>query len=166
MVEAEYGIVREIERPRAGSSHAPESSLEIVTRAAASPRYGIEITLPGVCDRCVIKENCYGAGSMVWAGSDEALEPGDFVRLEMRPGTVLKATAWVYGIPLIAIVTGVVAGHEWFFASLTEQARVLLSVGLGAGLMGTAGWVLARLNEWAARRLTITARRAPGPIPA
>lgn len=142
MVEAEYGVVREVDD------------------AGRGPRYGIEITVPGVCDRCVIKENCYGKGSMVWATASAALEPGRPVRLTMRRGTVLKATAWVYGIPLVAVVLGTLAGHSWLFANRPEEPRVLLSFALGVGLMGLAGLVLAKLNDWVGTRLTIEAEPA------
>ncbi len=143
-VDTEYGVVREVPAANDG----PERRL-----------YGIEITIPGTCDRCAIKDNCYGTGSMVYAASSDALEAGDTVRLEMRHGTVLKATAWVYGIPLVAILIGVFAGHQWLFASSPEPARVLLSVGLGAAMMVGAGRVLAKLNDWVGSRLTITAYR-------
>jgi positive regulator of sigma E activity len=143
MIEAEQGVVREV----ADSGGA---------------RYGIEITVPGVCDRCAIRDNCYGAGSVVWASADEDLRPGDPVRLDMERGTVLKATAWVYGIPLVAVFLGTLAGHGWLFASRPEQTRVLLSFGMGVGLMLTAGLVLAKLNDWVGKRLTIRARRARG----
>ena len=143
MVETEYGVVREVASQDGG------------------PRYGIEITVPGVCDRCVIKDNCYGAGAMVWASADEDLRPGTPVRLDMQHGTVLKATAWVYGIPLVAVVLGTLAGHSWLFASHAEEPRVLLSFGLGVGLMLAFGFVLSRLNEWVGRRLTIRATHAP-----
>lgn len=142
-VDTEYGIVREV--PAAGD--------------LKSPRYGIEITVPGACDVCAVKGNCYGSGSMVHAYSPDALQPGEQVRLEMRRGTILKATAWVYGIPLVAILAGVLAGHQWLFASSAEPARVLLSAGLGVGMMLGAGYVLTRLNEWVGSRLTITAYR-------
>ena len=143
-VETEYGIVRQVVEGVPEGAH----------------RYQVEITLPGTCDRCVIRENCYGAGSVVEAVSHEPLEPGENVRLEMRRGTVLKATAWVYGIPLVALFAGVVLGHQWLFASLAEQPRVLLSFGLGVGLLLATGYLLSRLNDWVARRLTITAHRA------
>ena len=140
MVETEQGVVREV-------------------GGTGSARYGIEITVPGVCDRCAIKDNCYGAGSMVWASADEDLRPGDEVRLDMERGTVLKATAWVYGIPLVAVFAGTLVGHRWLFASYAEEPRVLLSFGLGVGLMLAAGFALSRLNEWVGRRLTIRASR-------
>lgn len=140
MVEAEYGVVREV-------------------GGEAGPRYGVEITVPGICDRCAIRDNCYGAGSMVWADSNDALEPGAQVRLEMAKGTVLKATAWVYGIPLVAVFIGTLAGYRWFFAARPEEPRVLLSFGVGVALMAAAGLALARLNAWIGRRLTITAVR-------
>lgn len=145
LVEAEYGVVREVERP-----------------SGSRARFGIEITVPGVCDSCVIRDNCYGAGSRVWAASEEQLEPGDEVRLEMRRGTVLKATAWVYGIPLVAVLSGTLAGHRWLFATRPEEPRVLLSFALGVGLMLASGFVLARLNDWVGRRLTITAHAIAG----
>jgi positive regulator of sigma E activity len=143
-VDTEYGIVREVPAD------------DTVT---GRPIYGVEITIAGTCDRCVIKESCYGTGSMVHAASPDALEAGDTVRLEMRHGTILRATAWIYGIPLVAILTGVLAGHQWIFASSAEPARVLLSVGLGAAMMAAAGYVLAKLNDWVGSRLTITAYR-------
>ncbi len=142
-VETEYGVVRRAVRETPDGTH----------------RYQVEITLPGTCDRCVIRENCYGAGSVVEAVSHEPLAPGDNVRLEMRRGTVLKATAWVYGVPLTALFGGIVAGHEWLFASRAEQPRVLLSFGLGVGLLLATGYLLSRLNHWVGERLTITACR-------
>jgi positive regulator of sigma E activity len=148
LVEAEYGVVREIE------ASGPQSG-------AAASRYGIEITVPGECDRCAIRGNCYGAGSRVWASSDERLAPGDTVRLEMRANTVLKATAWVYGIPLASVFGGTLLGHRWLFAAKPEEPRVLLSFALGVGVMLFAGLVLSRLNDWVGKRLTITARSCP-----
>ena len=145
LVEAEYGVVREVEQP----TGRPD---------AGTRTYGIEITIPGECDRCAIRGNCYGAGSQVWASSAERLEPGDSVRLEMRPRTVLKATAWVYGIPLVSVLLGTLLGHRWLFASRAEEPRVLLSFALGVATMLVSGLVLARLNSWVGQRLTITAR--------
>ena len=146
LVETEYGIVRDVERERSGGV-----------------RYGVEITVPGVCDSCVIRNNCYGAGSQVWAASTETLSPGDTVRLEMRRGTVLKATAWVYGVPLIAVLAGTVAGYRWLFAARAEEPRVLLSFALGVALMIAAGFVLARLNDWVGTRLSISAHALADP---
>ena len=141
MVEAEYGVVRQTDLPDGGV-----------------PRYGIEITMPGVCDRCVIKDNCYGAGSVVWAESPDRLDAGDTVRLEMRRGTVLLATSWVYGLPLAAVMIGTLLGYA-LFSSQPEQPRVLLSFALGAGLMLVTGFVLSRLNSWVGNRLHIVAFR-------
>ena len=141
MVEAEYGVVRQTERTDGGEQ-----------------RFGVEITVPGVCDRCVIKDNCYGAGSVVWAQSPDRLEPGDTVRLEMRRGTVLLATTWVYGLPLAAVMIGTLLGYE-LFSSQPEQSRVLLSFALGAGLMLLTGFVLSRLNSWVGNKLHIVAVR-------
>lgn len=151
------------DRP-AGSLPAVETEYGVVRKAvegapAGAHRYQVEITLPGTCDRCVIRENCYGAGSVVEAVSREPLQEGEDVRLEMRRGTVLKATAWVYGIPLIALFGGIVLGHQWLFESLAEQPRVLLSFGVGVGSLLATGCLLSRLNQWVGRRLTITARR-------
>ena len=168
LVEAEYGVVRELETrepgtreassPAAGSRARRRSGAPRRSRGATA-RYGVEITVPGACDTCAIKDNCYGAGSLVWAQADEPLAAGDHVRLEMRRGTVLKATAWVYGIPLVAVVLGTVLGHNWLFAARPEEPRVLLSFALGVGLMLAAGFVLAKLNDWIGTRLTIRAHR-------
>lgn len=142
LTDVEYGIVR-----------------EVAAEAAGRGRYGVEITLPGACDRCAVRGNCYGAGSLVWAASAEPLQPGDEVRLEMRSHTVLKATAWVYGTPLAGLLAGTIAGHQWLFASLSDEPRVLLSFGLGLALLAAAGYAMFRLNERVAQRLSITAYR-------
>lgn len=136
----EYGIVREVEASPFGGS-----------------QYGVEITVPGVCDKCVIKDNCYGKGSLVWADAPGPLHPGDAVCLEMKQGTVLGATAWVYGLPLIAVLLGTIVGHELFFGGMASGPRVLLSFGVGLALMGLAGLVMHRLSHWVAQRLRITA---------
>ena len=140
--DVEYGIVREVAAEPAGPG-----------------RYGVEITLPGACDRCAVRGNCYGAGSLVWAASAEPLRPGDEVRLEMRSHTVLKATAWVYGTPLAGLLAGTVAGHQWLFVRMPDEPRVLLSFGLGLALLAASGYAMFRLNERVARRLSITAYR-------
>lgn len=143
--QIEYGVVRE----------APALDDAI----SGEHEYGVEITAPGSCNACVIKENCYGTGAMVRARSSQPLRAGESVRLEMRAGTVLRATVWVYGIPLLALIAGLLPGHYLFFSGLVEQQRVLLSAGLGLGLMFAAGWVLSRLNDWIGRRVTIRAFR-------
>jgi positive regulator of sigma E activity len=149
--QVEYGVVREIERSAAARS--------VQTGTSGTASYGVEITTPGACDQCLIKDNCYGSGAVVWANADEPLAVGDHVRLEMRPGTVLRATGWVYGIPLLALAAGLLAGYYLAFRNLGEQARVLLSTGLAFGLMVAAGAILARLNDWVSRRITIEAFR-------
>jgi positive regulator of sigma E activity len=100
---------------------------------------------------------------MVWTTSDEALEAGDSVRLEMQPGTLIKATGWIYGIPLISVLAGVLAGYFVLFAGRTEQPRVLLSAALGIGLMLISGTILAKLNEWVSQRIAINAHAAAIP---
>lgn len=140
LVEAEYGIVREVEATAFGGS-----------------QYGVEITVPGVCDKCVIKDNCYGKGSLVWADAPRPLRPGDPVCLEMKKGTVLAATAWVYGLPLAAVFLGTLMGHEVLFDRMAPEPRVLLSFGLGVAMMGLAGLVMHRLSPWIGQKLRITA---------
>ena len=151
--QIEYGIVRETENSP-GASVAPRGA-----------RFGIEITAPGACDECVIKDNCYGSGSLVWATSNDALRRGDAVRLEMRAGTVLRATGWIYGIPLLAIAIGILSGYYLFFAGLAEQPRVLLTALLGLGLMVGAGVILSRFNDWIGSRISIRAFRDTASAP-
>lgn len=144
--DAEYGVVRRVEP---GQQRWPQP--------ASPTRYGVEITVPGECDSCAIKENCYSAKRVVWTTSEEELATGDSVRLEMQPGTILKATGWVYGIPLISVLFGVLAGYFLLFAGRPEQPRVLLSATLGILLMLISGTVLAKLNDWVSERITIRA---------
>ena len=150
--DAEYGVVRTVERT---PSRWPQPT--------GPARYGVEVTVPGECDRCVIKESCYSTKRVVWTSSEQSLQTGDSVRLEMQPGTILKATGWVYGIPLISVLSGVLAGYFWLFAGRAEQPRVLLSTALGIGLMLLTGTVLAKLSDWVSTRLTINASLSPIP---
>ncbi|MFP4432199.1 MAG: SoxR reducing system RseC family protein [Spirochaetaceae bacterium] len=140
LLEAEYGVVREVEQTAFGGT-----------------QYGVEITVPGVCDKCAIKDNCYGKGSLVWADAPRPLRPGDAVCLEMKNGTVLAATAWVYGLPLVAVLLGTLLGHEVVFDGLSPEPRVLLSFGAGLALMGLVGIAMHRLRHWIAQRVRITA---------
>lgn len=149
--QIEYGVVRE-------ADGAMRSGIDL-SSSGSSFRYGVEITAPGACDTCVIKENCYGSGATVWAEAETELSIGDSVRLEMRPGTVLRATGWVYGIPLLALAAGLLIGYYLLFGTATEQTRVLLSAGLALGGMVGAGAVLTRFNDWIGNRVTIKAFR-------
>lgn len=146
--EAEYGIVRAVEQ-EPGTWPKPDPA----------PRYGIEVTVPGACDSCAVQENCYATHKMVWTDSNEQLAAGDKVRIEMQPGTILKATGWVYGIPLLAVMLGILLGYLWLFAGRPEEPRVLLSALLGVGLMLAVGTLLAKLNGWVAGRVRVVAHR-------
>jgi positive regulator of sigma E activity len=146
--DAEYGVVRAIDM-QPGSWPHPDPA----------PRYGVEVTVPGECEKCGVQENCYATQKMVWTESDENLAAGDQVRIEMKPGTLLKATGWVYGIPLVAVLGGVLAGYLWLFSGRPEEPRVLLSALLGVGLMLATGTLLAKLNDWVGKRVRVVAHR-------
>ena len=152
MVEAEYGVVREVRVESDGA-------LSVAVHAVGVHAVGVQVTVPGACDRCAIRENCYGAGSLVWAETEDDLAPGETVRLEMRPGTILAATAWVYGIPLAAVVAGTLGAWAGPFRQFAEHSRVLSSFGVGVAMMLVAGFVLSRLNRWIGGKLRIVAVR-------
>ena len=68
------------------------------------------------CESCKAKDACTslgggGANAEIWARNTVGAEAGDVVTISMRGSSLLKASFFVYMLPIIAIIGGIVLGH-------------------------------------------------------
>lgn len=126
-------------------------------------RLEVQVTAPGSCDSCPIHDNCYGAGKSVWLPKREGIHAGDHVRFSISNASVLKISALVYGIPLAAVLAGILGGYLWLFHSFGSDPKTLLSVAVGAVLFLISGFVISRLDPHIRDGLSYTVRRADSP---
>jgi len=126
-----------------------------------SGKFGVQITVPGQCDECQIRESCYANGKVVWVPRRDGLGKDDAVQVTMRNVSVLGVTAILYGLPLLAVLGGILLGYFALFAGLGEDARVLASVGVGAGFLAVVGFAIARIDRKVSSRITYAIERAP-----
>ena len=125
-------------------------------------RLEVQVTTPGACDSCPIHDNCYGAGKTVWMPKQEGIGAGDHVRFSISNTSVLKISALVYGIPLLAVLAGILGGYLWLFRSLSSDPKTLLSVAVGAALFVLSGFVISRLDPRIRNGLSYSIARADG----
>lgn len=132
-------------------------------------RLEVQVTTPGACDSCPIHDNCYGAGKTVWLPKQDGIGRGDRVRFSISNGSVLKISALVYGVPLLAVLAGILAGYLWLFRSMPSDPKTLLSVAVGAALFLASGFVISRLDPHIRDGLSYSITRADasrGTLPA
>jgi sigma-E factor negative regulatory protein RseC len=111
---------------------------------AASPR--------GACGHCSERGGC---GFVLMQPKDDGRDvlvvenpvqarPGDMVELDLPGGTELKVSMAVWGLPLLGLIGGAVAGVAAHGAlGLSEDVAALLGCGLGL----VAAWLLLRLVD-------------------
>lgn len=128
-------------------------------------QYGVEVVGSGACESCALVKNCHGVGSIVWTRSATTLYVGQIVHLEMLPGAVLRVAGWGYGMPLVAVVAGILAGYLWLFAGSAENVRVLLSTATGIGTMLAVGVLMSRMGHRLAKRSIVRATPAERSLP-
>jgi positive regulator of sigma E activity len=124
----------------------------IVTKISAG-KLAIRITAPGTCESCPIHDNCYTSGKVIWVPKQEGIGINDHVRFSITNTSVLKLTALVYGIPLAAVLGGILLGYLWFFRTFGSDPRILASVGLGVFLLLLAGFGISKLDRLIGKRL-------------
>jgi positive regulator of sigma E activity len=113
----------------------------------------LRIIVPGECDKCGVKDNCYGNNRVISVPKRPGLVIGDEVDLSIRNISVLKMTGLIYGIPLIGLIVGLFSGYFLFFRSFTEDPRILLSVSVCVVCFFLAGSLVSRLEKRAGKRL-------------
>ena len=109
------------------------------------------------CVSCALAQFCVGSkesSPTVRATAPSEIAPGDLVEVSLDDSLILKASAIMYGVPLVAFLAGVLGGYG--FASLAE-----LSASLSMALPVVTGFVMlipgAILSHRAAVRLNPTA---------
>lgn len=133
-----------------------------IVRNETNDRFEVEVTTPGACESCPVHDNCYGAGKRVWLPKQDGISPGDRVRFSISNASVLKISALVYGIPLGAVLGGILAGYLWLFRALASDPKTLLSVLVGAGLFLASGFAISRLDPRIRKGLSYSIARADG----
>mgnify|MGYP006303972445 CR=1 FL=1 len=81
----------------------------------------LRIIVPGECEKCGVKDNCYGNNRHITVPKRPGLDIGDEVDLSIRNISVLKMTGLIYGIPLIGLIVGLFSGYFLFFRAFTEE---------------------------------------------
>jgi sigma-E factor negative regulatory protein RseC len=84
---------------------------------AIQGRMALVVTrLEPACESCKAKDACTslgggGANAEVRARNTVGAEPGDVVTISIRGSSLVKASFFVYMLPILAMVGGIVLGH-------------------------------------------------------
>jgi positive regulator of sigma E activity len=92
------------------------------------------------CDQCAVHDHCKPSGAngrSLIAADPLGVRPGDKVQVAVQGKNILLATVLLYGIPLVLLLVGVIAGMTLF-----ENNIELYSSLLGLGLMAVYGLTL------------------------
>lgn len=133
------------------------------TRSARDPHggsdleYEVEIVESGACGACALATACKGTGARLQARSHLRLRIGQLVRLEPLPGSVLKATGLVYGLPLAMVLVAVFVVYLGLSDAVAETVRVGLSVAAAAIAVAMSGIAMARVQRRIASRVGLRA---------
>ena len=118
----------------------------------------------GSCEECSAKIFCKPSetkdSKIIEVNDPFGVVPGDEVQIEIAGSDVLKASAMLYGVPLVLIILGIVAGMEMFSAAQTpELFSFLFSAGLaGAYLGGLVLFSKTKLNKPKLPQITFVKR--------
>lgn len=89
------------------------------------------------CPRCAAGKGC-GAGLLAGVSKPAVLDiavpgwmsvhEGEQVRLELEPSRILKASVFVYGLPLLGVILALILGGI-LIGPLSDQTAIWLSIG-------------------------------------
>jgi sigma-E factor negative regulatory protein RseC len=146
----------------------PQGTIIEMIRDDKGVRAIVAVEAAAVCSRCASGRGC-GAGVFTARQGVRRLEvllpdagdlvEGDIVRIELRPGNVLRAALLVYGLPLAGAAAG--AAFAYAFALGDAGAAAAALGGLVAGAM--AGRRRVRHDSCLARFTPTLSRRRTGP---
>ncbi|HUZ17419.1 MAG TPA: SoxR reducing system RseC family protein [Spirochaetia bacterium] len=127
-------------------------------------KLAIEIGAEGSCAACPVHDNCYQNGNVLWVPRSEEigsghLRIGDHVHFTVANASVLKVSALVYGVPLVAVLAGIAVGYLWLFRSFAENPRVGMSVLIAAALFVLSGVFISRLDKAMKSRMVYSVER-------
>jgi positive regulator of sigma E activity len=91
----------------------------------------VKITRKGACDSCSAKVFCVGNNdeNMVNAATSYPVKKGDQVKISIPSKNITSASTYMYGIPLILLMAGLIIGH-YIFTNTKEIFSALLALGL------------------------------------
>lgn len=111
----------------------------------------LQIKRTGACGVCEIREQCYRNDGVIsvprnrihgtLASTDET------VRLRIRNTSVLRLTAVVYGVPLVAFFGGLLAGYYLLFPHASEAMQALGSFATALLALGAAAFGIKRFDR-------------------
>ncbi len=101
------------------------------------------------CEGCTARGACAPLGggreARVWVDDPLGVSPGDRVVVAVPEAAVLRASLWVYLVPVLALVAGAVAGSRL-------GPALGLSPDAGAALLGLGAMALALVgSRWVSR---------------
>jgi len=100
----------------------------------------IEVDAGEICARCAAGKGC-GAG-LLGSGSrlrqinasvaeNVHIDGGDYVRISLQPGNVLRAAIIVYAYPLAGALLGAIAANRLGLSDLSAAMAALAGIGFG-----------------------------------
>lgn len=99
------------------------------------------------CSSCALSEFCVGSkqdSPTVKATASDDIKQGDAVEVTLDGSLLLRATAIMYGIPLLAFLAGVLVGYLWAaVAAMSTTLSMVLPVA-GGFLMLIPGVFISR----------------------
>jgi positive regulator of sigma E activity len=107
----------------------------------------VSIVVPGDCENCGVKDSCYAVDKHLLVPAKDDISVNDRVRVVVRDLSVLKITAFVYGLPLVFLLAGVLAGYYLFFAAVPENPRILATAGITALFFIVSGFIVSKIDK-------------------
>jgi len=110
------------------------------------------------CDSCALARFCTSTrepGSTLTANCTIDVSPGDRVEISLDDSLILKVSAIMYGVPLLAFLAGVFGGYGFsMLAGLRGGSAAAVPIGSGFALLAL-GIAVSRAM---ARRLSVTGK--------
>ena len=102
------------------------------------------------CNSCSAKSGCgqhslskLGRPVRLWVDTQDSFEVGEVVGLTLPQGSLAASAAALYGLPLLGLIAGAIAGHQIW----GESASVVTALaGLGVGFAG-ARYLSSRFRD-------------------
>jgi len=123
-----------------------------IVQEVLGERVRVAVTRSSMCDHCAESGTCHASGSKgaseVQAINEAEAGVGDLVELALPESSLLFASAMVYLLPVVLLVTGAILGNSFLPAvGLGANASAALGAlaGLGCGMFCT--WAISRRSD-------------------
>ncbi len=109
------------------------------------------------CASCKSKSLCHVNEKKFDLPFESGHNVGENVLVKMENISILKATSIVYGIPLIALVGGILLGYYVIFKNITNvDLKSVYSFLIGCGFIGLSYFVIKILDKHAGNKINIS----------